>query len=342
MNRIIRKKTISKVRTVVFFGATGGVGAYTVMELISAGYKVVAVGHRKSDNGFFESLRIPYYSVDITKKENFKKLPRNSIYAIVHFAGSMPARMSGYDPQEYIDTIVSGTLNVLEYARLVGANRIVFPQSISDIAHACGSTNPIPADTPSKFPFNNDHSIYSICKTAAVNLIEHYYYRYGIKRFILRLPNIYLYHPNSFYYVDGVKKWQSYRLLIEKARKGETIEIWGNPKRVRDIIYVKDLTQIILKSLKAKIDGGIYNAGTGVGVTLEDQIMGIIDVFTESKRSNVVYKTKKPDAPQYIFDISKTISELNYKPKYNYVAYLSDMKKEMREKRFSKLWEDER
>ena len=35
------------------FGATGTVGAYTCMYLAERGYEVIAVGHRKSDNGFF-------------------------------------------------------------------------------------------------------------------------------------------------------------------------------------------------------------------------------------------------------------------------------------------------
>ena len=325
-------------KTIILFGATGTVGAYSALELLSAGYNVIAVGHRISDNGFFKEVGSFYIQADITKKEDFKKLPASNIFAVVHFAGSMPARMIDYNPQEYIDTIVSGTLNVLDYATSVKADRIVFAQSISDVAHLCGTKDPIPSDIVSKFPLNDDHSIYSICKTTAANLIEHYYYKFGIKRFILRLPNIYLYHPNPYYYVNGIKKWQSYRLLIEKARKGETIEIWGNPKCVRDIIYVKDFTKIVLNSMTANVDGGIYNAGTGVGVTLEDQIIGIINIFTENKRSEIIYVPEKPDSPEYIFDISKTMKELDFKPMYDYLSYLSDLKEEMVKNRFSKLW----
>ncbi|NWJ51771.1 MAG: NAD(P)-dependent oxidoreductase [Bacteroidetes bacterium] len=327
-----------KTKTIILFGATGTVGGYTALELIAAGYNVIAVGHRKSDNGFFKEMGAVYYSVDITKKEDFKKLPEHNIFAVIHFAGSMPARMETYNPQEYIDTIVSGTLNILDYTQSVSADRIIFSQSISDVAYACGTTNPIPSDIISKFPLNDDHSVYSICKNTAVNFIEHYYHKYGIKRFILRLPNIYLYHPNPFYYVDGIKKWQSYRLLIEKARKGETIEIWGDPTCKRDIIYIKDFTQIVLKSLTANVDGGMYNAGTGIEVSLEEQIKGIVEVFTEDKRSDIIYKKDKPDSPQYIFDISKTMKELNYIPKFDYMAYLLDMKDEMTKQRFSKLW----
>ena len=39
--------------TVVIFGATGSVGVYSALTLKEAGYEVIALGHRKSDNGFF-------------------------------------------------------------------------------------------------------------------------------------------------------------------------------------------------------------------------------------------------------------------------------------------------
>ena len=37
----------------------------------------------------------------------------------------------------------------------------------------------------------------------------------------------------------------------------------------------------------------------------------------------------KPNAPQYIMDITPAIQELGYKPKYNYIEMLRDFKREM-------------
>ena len=50
---------------IILFGATGLVGAYTAIHLKENGYDVVAVGHRKSDNGFFKENGIDYFSLDI-------------------------------------------------------------------------------------------------------------------------------------------------------------------------------------------------------------------------------------------------------------------------------------
>ena len=64
----------------------------------------------------------------LKKKEDFNKLPRD-VYAGVDLAGAMPARMRGYDPYKYIDVNITGNLNILEYCKETGADRILFAQS---------------------------------------------------------------------------------------------------------------------------------------------------------------------------------------------------------------------
>jgi nucleoside-diphosphate-sugar epimerase len=278
--------------------------------------------------------------VDVTQKLDFKKLPSDKLYAVVNLSGQLPARMAGYNPQEYIDVNLTGSLNIFEYAVAAGAERIVSTQSISDVAHLCGNKNPIDSDSQSLFPLNNDHSIYSITKTAASNILAHMSCKYGFKYFVLRFPNIYLYHPNPYYYVDGEEKWQGYRLIIHKAIHGEPLAIWGDPSKVRDIVYVKDCTQIIERCLSApNPDSGMYNVGTGVGVSMENQVLGIINVFCPQKNKSVVtYDVTKPDTTEYIFDISKTSRNLGYVPVFSYIDYLNDFKNEMKSQRFVKLW----
>ena len=223
--------------TIVIFGATGSVGVYTALFLKKKGYNIIAVGQRKSDNGFFAEYDIPYYSVNIANKNDFNILPVSGVDQVLHFAGAMPARMQGYDPYQYVNSIITGTLNVLEYIRKVNALKVIFTQSIADVLHLFGSTDPISPDSVRKFPLIGDHSIYSISKNAAVDLIEHYFNQYAIKRFILRLPTIYVYHPNPYYYVDGVRKWMGYRYLIDRAINGKELEIWGDPFSKKEISY---------------------------------------------------------------------------------------------------------
>lgn len=327
-------------KRVIVFGATGTVGAYTCLHLKDCGLEVIAVGHRDSDNGFFQEYGISYVSVDITDCEQFSRLPSRDIFAIVNLAGMLPARMKGYQPQVYIDTNMTGMLNILEYAAKIDVSRVVYSQSISDVAHLCGSNEPISSDAESLFPLDNDHSVYSITKNAAASLLQHYSCRCGFRYYILRFPNIYLYHPNPYYYVDGKLKMQGYRQLIYTAMRGEEIQIWGNPGKVRDIVYVKDCTQIIALCItKENAESGKYNVGTGIGTSLEEQVKGIIKVFSPADTpSPIKYRPDMPDAAEYIFDVSKTKEKLGYTPRYDYISYLEDFKKEMKANTFEKLW----
>lgn len=324
-------------KKIVVFGATGNLGAHISLHLKSIGYDVIAVGHRKSDNGFFSDYGIPYYSINIEDKSEFEILPQENIFAVVHFAGKLPAVMEGFDASVYIQSIIQGTLNVLEYTRKCGADRIIFPQTLFDIHYLFGTKVPIPADSLSKVP-EGDHWMYVIAKNAAVDMIEHYYKEYGIKRFILRLSRIYLYHPNPYTYTDGKKVLVSDRLLIYKAMKGEKIEIWGDPNRLLETICIDDFLQIVEKALSAKVDGGIYNVGSG-GSTLEERIKGIVEVFSPvDNPSEIVYCPEKKNCTQFVLDIRKTVNELGYEPQYTWKDYLLKFKEEMKKQTFAKIW----
>lgn len=325
-------------KRVIVLGATGSLGTHIAVHLKKCGYDVIAVGHSKNDNGFYADLGIEYITMDINNTSNFNKLPQSGVWAVLNFAGALPAGMKGFNGDLYISSIVQGTMNVLEYCRKVHADRIVFPQSLFDVVHLFGSKHPIPESPTHITPYTGDHAVYVICKNAACDLIEHYYQTYGLKRFIFRLSRIYLYHPNPYTYIDGNKVIVSDRLLIYKAMKGENLEIWGDPNRILETICIKDFLQIIEKSLTANVDGGFYNVGSG-GSTLEERIKGIAEVFSPANhKCNIIYCPKKRPATQFLLDYSKTTKDLGYVPQYTFKDYLVDFKKEMEEQPFAKIW----
>ena len=251
-------------------------------------------------------------------------------------AGVLPA--VNYNPRMFIQSFTLGQLNVLEYMREVGCKKIIFAQTPADLWYLQNTTEPMPADAQRSFPPSTDHSIYTIAKNAAIDISEYYKNTFGIQWYALRFFNVYMYNPNPFYHVDGIKRWISFRLIIEKARRGEDIEVWGDPTRSKEMVYVKDVAQLIVQCVEDKEHGGIYNVGSLQQVTLEEQIDGIIEVFTERNISKKVYRPDKPDALFNHLDISKTIEELGYMPKYNYIDWLKDYKEEENQNRFEKLW----
>lgn len=319
------------MKKILVFGASGDIGRYFIKYLIENTdkecYQIIASGTRNTN--VFQHMGVQYIPVDITDKQSFEKLPED-VYAVVDLAGAMPARMQGYNPYKYIDVNITGTLNILEYCRENRVDRILYAQSFGDIKDYAESELVLKPDMTRNFSFKTDHTVYVLTKNFAVDLLENYHQMYGLKKFVFRLPTIYLWSPIDYYYVDGEYRKIGYRILIDKAIKGEEIEVWGDSSRQKDMVYVKDFCQMLLKALFVQRNEGYYNVGTGVGTSLLDQVKGIVDVFgTEGRKSNIVLKPNLPNAPQYIMDITAARSELGYEPKYDYITMLEDFKNEM-------------
>jgi UDP-glucose 4-epimerase len=327
-------------KKVIIFGATGNTGAYLteycVEHLDSKEFEIVAVGRRETE--FFSKYGIEYYSVDITDETQFDKLPKDNIYAVIHLSAVLPAYMEGYNPEQYIQTNIVGAFNVLEYCRKTKVDRILYPQSEGDLSGYWGKEILIKPDFPRDFSFKGDHALYVIAKNTAVDMIEHYHQTYGIKRFIFRCPTIYAYTPNQYFYVNGAKKVLAYRQLMNQAMAGEPIEMWGDPTKAKDVVYVRDFCQMFCKAITVDRECGFYNVGTGTAVTLKEQIEGIIEIFSPTnKKSKIIPCSEKPDSREFIMDITNAKEELGYKPKYLYLDYLKDFKKEIEINRFAEL-----
>lgn len=326
-------------KKIIVLGSAGNLGMYFIDYLLEylnqEKYEIIASGTR--DKYPYKFYTGKYVKLNITNKEDFNNLPQENVYAIVDFAGVLPAYLEKEDPEKYIDVNVKGTLNVLEFCKKVSADRIIYTQSWADLNGYLKDKEPLKPYLPRKPIYTGDHAIYSVTKNAAVDLIECYHQMYGLKNFVFRLPNIYLYSPEMYYYVNGEKKLISYRYMIERAKNGEDIEMWGNPDLGKDIIYVKDLCQMIFNSLFVDKETGIYNAGTGIKTSMREQIEGIIKVFSpKANPSKIIPCPEKKDCDDFVMDISNIKEDLNYDPKYDYISYLEDYKKEMELNRFNK------
>ena len=128
-------------------------------------------------------------------------------------------------------------------------------------------------------------------------------------------------------------------MLMDRASKSLPIEIWGNVNKRKEMVYIKDFVQLVSNCVKSELEGGTYNVGNGWQVSLDEQIRGIIEVFSpKDKPSEIIYCPEKPDPLENAFDISKTVAELNFHPMYSYLDQLRDFKHEMETEPFAQLW----
>lgn len=324
---------------VLVLGATGHLGAYTALHLKNCGYEIVAVGHRASDNGFFASKDIRYIgNFALENEESYFNLPKD-IDAVVHLAGTMPAHADA-SPMPYVQSIIVGMVNLCEWLKnSTVCKRVIFNTTPSDVCAFFGSAVPVPDDAPRSFPKDGgDHAVYAIAKTAAVDILESYKYSAGISSCVFRHLTVYGYQPNPFYAVNGVKKMLPWRFILEKAANGERVEIWGDPLRKKELLYIKDFTKAIECALRTDADG-IFNLSGDRPYTLEEQIDGIIEVFSPcDNKSKKIYLPNKPNTPQNLLDSTKARTQLNWIPAYSWAQALEDMKKEMETEPFAGLW----
>jgi len=328
------------MKKVVIFGASGNVGSYLVKYaseyLSNSEYEVIASGRR--DTNVFEQFGVKYFNVDITKPEDFNKLPTEDVHAVMMLAAVIPSYMSDYNGGAYLYTNIMGTYNVLEYCRKVKADRILFTTTVFDISLFAAPGVVLKPDLPRNFSYKGDHAMYVISKNAATEVIEHYHQEYGIKKFIFRLPTIYGYSPYQYYYPNGVKTLRPLYKAIENAKKSEPLEIWGDPNYAKDMVHVYDFSQMLCKAVDVDLNEGFYNIGTGIGISLQEQCETIIEVFSpKNNPSKIIYHPEKPSGGGYLMDITNAKKELGYEPKMSCKMLFEDYKEEMKLDRFREL-----
>jgi UDP-glucose 4-epimerase len=326
-------------KKIILFGATGNTGSYLLKYALDFfgrdEYEIIATGRRETN--FFEGMGVRYYSVDITKEEEFAKLPTENVYAVMLLSAQIPSYMSTYEPKKYVDSIIVGGYNVLEYCRKAHADRIIYTQTVFDISLYDHDTVLMPDMRPN-FSYKGDHAVYVISKNTTLEFLEHYHQEYGLKQFIFRLPTIYSYSPYQYYFPNGNKTMRPLYQMINKALNGETIEVWGDPSYSKDMVHVYDFSQMLCRAALVKRDSGFYNVGTGMPVTLLEQVKTIIDVFSpKDKRSEIVFRPDKPSTGGFLMDISNAKEELGYVPQYDCRKLFEDYREEMKVNRFLEL-----
>lgn len=313
---------------IMIFGACGNVGQYLteyLKEKIGVD-NVIAIDIYQSEP--IKVLNVPFYFCNINSKEDLNKLPHDDIDAVIDLVGPMPARMVGYNPEEYIQTNILGTFHVAQFCVDNKIKKMIYARSFCDILKHSEEELVLRCNATPLFDYGDYHSVYSVSQISAVEFLKCMHAFYNLNILIFRLPTIYLWSKNDMYGVKGIMQKKMYRKIIDDAIEGRPLEIWGNPNRKKDMFYVKDLCRLLYLAVESKVSFGFYNAGTGIGTTLQEQIEGIVDIFDEKRQCTISFAPEKPNAPQYVMDITEAKDDFGYKPFYSYIDMLRDMKKE--------------
>ena len=311
------------MKNVLVIGASGSLGK-GVIEYLKSSYNTTGTYTTRP----FAVENIISKKLDIRNTDNFDKLD-NNYDAVFLVAGAMPAMMEGYTPQKYIDVNITGTLNVLEFCRKNKIPKLIYVQTFSDVSGSFYTGVPIKDDSKRTLTLTGDHAIYAVSKVAACDFIEHYHQEYGLQTIIFRIPTVYCNDDNVDYYVDGELKKKAYIKMINSIINDSRIEIWGNPKNSKDMPYIKDFAVLISKAIDNDTAQGMFNAGTGRPVSLDELVDTMIDVFSPNKLVDKVYLPNKPSQPNFTFDMEKTKKTFNFENSHSVRDMLVDIKKNL-------------
>lgn len=325
------------MKKAIVFGATGQLGCYSALALKEKGYDTVAVGRRKSDGGFYKTKGIQYIGdIVLENKESFANLPNEKFDVVVNMAGTMPAH-ADMNMMPYVQSIVVGTVNICEWMKTVNCKRIVFNTTPSDVVEYWGTTEPIDDDAIRSFPKNgNDHAVYTICKRAATDILEHMSIAEGFKPCIFRHFMVYGWHPEAHYFLNGERKMLPWRYMVRRCISGQDIEVYGDASRKKELLYIKDFANAIVRAADTNICG-IFNLPGYKPYSLDEMVDGIMKSFAVPGAKKI-YRPDMPDTPQILLSHKKSKEILGWEPVWTWDKACEDMRTECIENPIELMW----
>ena len=191
--------------------------------------------------------------------------------------------------------------NIINSSYKAGVKKLIFLGSSCIYPKYC--KQPIKEEYLLTGKLEDTNDAYAIAKLAGIKMCESYNEQYNLEYVCLMPTN--LYGPNDNY---DIKYSHFFPALIKKIylakKKGlKKIDIWGNGKAKREIMYVDDLASACEFFLKKKTRHSLINIGSGEERTIENFAKYIMNKFKTKMKINYD-KTKPNGTPRKIVDTS--------------------------------------
>jgi UDP-glucose 4-epimerase len=258
-------------------GGAGYVGSVSAAAFIAAGHDVVVLddlttGHRASVP---DGARLHVGS--FTDADTIRKLLETErIEAILHCAARSLVGESIVDPAKYYRDNVSGGVTLLEAARTVGVERIVFSSSAA--VYGTPDRTPILEDDPQR-PINP----YGETKRTFESAMRWYQQAYGLRAVSLRYFNVA--GATAGLGEDHDPETHLIPNVLRAAEGRQSLTIFGDDYPtpdgtcIRDYIHVADLADAHLRAIEATVAGDprtddylACNLGLGGGFSIREVI----------------------------------------------------------------------
>ena len=310
--------SISKI---LVTGGAGYIGTHVVYSLIKNNYRVIV--YDNLSNGTKTSVldKTKFIQEDICDANAVNNAIKSfKPDAVIHLAALKSVNASLIHMQEYTDTNILGTINILNAMLQHGVSNFVFSSS----AAVYGTPHYLPIDEEHvKFPIN----YYGETKLIIERLL-YWYSQNKIYPFYyssLRYFNAAGHEPDVDWTIIEPESENLIPVILETAiKKRKKFSIFGNDYNtpdgtcIRDYIHVSDLAQahiLSLQYLEQKQKSIELNLGTGRGFSTKE----VYDMAVEVSQKNISinFGERRQGDPESLYAKSVLAKKiLNWTPQY--------------------------
>ncbi|PWH83892.1 dTDP-glucose 4,6-dehydratase [Algibacter marinivivus] len=241
---------------------------------------------------------------------------------VIHFAAESHVDNSIKNPNEFINTNVLGTFNLLDVAKnhwMLLPHQIKPKHKASRFLHI--STDEVYGTLGDEGLFTEEtpyapNSPYSASKASSDFIVRSYFHTYGLNVVTTNCSNNY-----------GPKQHDEKLIptIIRKALSNEPIPIYGDGENIRDWLYVEDHCEGINLAFNKGITGETYNIGgknERNNLYIANTICSILDEVLPKKKPYKDQISFVKDRPghdyRYAIDASKIENDLEWVSKENF------------------------
>lgn len=290
-------------------GAAGFIARAVIERLVAAGHTVVGVDNlNDSYDPRLKEWRLQqlaslsgfqFIKDDICRAGFFDELSADepAFDAVIHLAARAGVRQAVEIPEVYLQTNVAGTLNILEWCRKGGANKLVLASTSS----IYGANPPLP--TTEEADSCHPLQIYAASKKAAEVMAYTYHHLYGLDTTVVRFFTVYGPAGRPDMVMFRFTRW---------VAEGDVVKITGDGNQMRGFTYLDDIAEGVIKALKP-VGYEIINLGGHETITINALLQRIETLI--GKKANVQYIPRHPaDVDANWADVTKARRLLDWEP----------------------------
>ncbi len=291
-------------------GAAGFIGSRTSTMLIEQGHTVVGIDNmndaydpRMKDYRLkkLQALKgFTFHQHDISEKSSIDLFRNEKLDGVINLAARAGVRFSVENPWVFLESNVTGTLNMLEVCRQFGCKKFIIASTSS--IYGENPEYPTPETASSSEPMQP----YAASKKGAEALAHSYHHLFDIDVTVVRYFTVYGPAGRPDLAIFRFVKW---------IMEGEPIRINGDGNQSRGFTYVDDIARGTIAALKP-LGYEIINLG-GHEVISINGLVSLVEELT-GKKANVQYGPPNlADMFMNQANVTKAREMLNWNPQVN-------------------------